>query len=101
LPGSFYVRAFVKNYSEAVGLDPEEVLRLYQHEVPASAAEQTVEPLAVRKPRRVKSQGSDRLGKIGFNLVMWSFLILIVLVVWYYASNKDDTEGTDKLDQSP
>ncbi|WP_424765726.1 RodZ domain-containing protein [Paenibacillus sp. sgz302251] len=93
LPGPFYVRAFVKNYSEAVGLDPEEVLRLYQHEVPAPpAAEQIAEPATVRPPRRVKSQSSERLGKIGFNVVMWSFLILIVVVVWVFVINRDADE---------
>ncbi|WP_169083021.1 helix-turn-helix domain-containing protein [Paenibacillus sp. PL91] len=89
LPGPFYVRAFVKNYAEAVGLDPDEVLRLYQHEVPAAPVEQIAEPLVVRAPRRVKSQSSERLGKIGFSVMMWSFLILIVVVIWVYAINRD------------
>ncbi|WP_138751527.1 helix-turn-helix domain-containing protein [Paenibacillus sinopodophylli] len=98
LPGPFYVRAFVKNYSEAVGLDPDEVLRLYQHEVPA-AVEQIAEPLVVRSPRKVKSQSSERLGKIGFSVVMWSFLILIVVVIWVYVINKD-TDGPKQVDNS-
>ncbi|REK76573.1 helix-turn-helix domain-containing protein [Paenibacillus paeoniae] len=100
LPGTFYVRAFVKNYSEAVGLDPDEVLRLYQHEVPAPAVETTTEPIPVRKPRKVKSHASERLGKIGFNLVMWLFLILIIVVVWYFVINKKD-ESPGKADNTP
>jgi transcriptional regulator with XRE-family HTH domain len=98
LPGTFYVRAFVKNYSEAVGLEPDEVLRLYQHEIPAAPVEQTVEPIPARKPRQVKSQTSERFGKIGFNLVMWLFLIVIVVVVWYFVINKntDDPKTVDE-----
>jgi cytoskeletal protein RodZ len=99
LPGPFYVRAFVKNYSEAVGLDPDEVLRLYQHEVPAAPVEQISEPIVVRAPRRVKSQSSERLGKIGFSVMMWSFLILIVVVIWVYAINRDSGD-TNKVDNS-
>lgn len=99
LPGAFYVRAFVKNYSEAVGLDPDEVLRLYQHEIPAGPVEQIVEPSVVRAPRRVKSQSSEWLGKIGFNVMMWSFLILIVVVIWMFVINKDDGER-EQLDNS-
>jgi transcriptional regulator with XRE-family HTH domain len=98
LPGSFYVRAFVKNYSEAVGLDPDEVLRLYQHEVPAAQKEQSAEPIPVRAPRRVKSQSSERMGKIGFNVMMWCFLILIFVVVWMFVINRDPNPA-DKLDQ--
>jgi len=100
LPGTFYVRAFVKNYSEAVGLDPDEVLRLYQHEVPAPAVEPSSEPIPVRKPRKVKSGASERLGKIGFNIVMWCFLILIVVVIWYFVINKDN-ESPSKADNTP
>lgn len=95
LPGTFYVRAFVKNYSETVGLEPDEVLRLYQHEIPAAQVEQAVEPIPARKPRRVKSQTSERFGKIGFNLVMWLFLVVIVAVVWYfYINNGSDEPNT-------
>ncbi|WP_168122188.1 helix-turn-helix domain-containing protein [Paenibacillus sp. HB172176] len=95
LPGTFYVRAFVKNYSEAVGLEPDEVLRLYKHEVPAPNIQQAAEPIPARKPRKMKSQKSEKLGKIGFNVLMWSFLVLIVLVIWYYAINKkSDPPGT-------
>jgi len=100
LPGTFYVRAFIKNYSEAVGLNPEEVLRLYQHEVPPSLSQQEhTEPIAARPPRRVKSIKSERLGKIGFNIVMWCFFILIIVVVWYYAISSQTGEP-DKLDPS-
>lgn len=101
LPGNFYVRAFVKNYSEAVGLDADEVLRYYQHEVPAVAqAEQSSEPLPARKPQRMKSPASEKLGKVGFNLLMWSFLILIVAVVWYYALN-NNTDSPEKVGNTP
>jgi cytoskeletal protein RodZ len=99
LPGPFYVRAFVKNYSEAVGLDPDEVLRLYQHEVPAAPVEQISEPIVARSPRRVKSQSSERLGKIGFNVMMWSFLILIVVVIWVYVINSD-SDAPKQVDNS-
>ncbi|MEF2244495.1 helix-turn-helix domain-containing protein [Paenibacillus sp. IITD108] len=100
LPGTFYVRAFIKNYSEAVGLNPEEVLRLYQHEVPPSPSQQEhPEPIAARPPRRVKSIKSERFGKIGFNIVMWCFFILIIVVVWYYAISRQ-ADDPDKLDPS-
>ena len=44
LPGNFYVRAFIKSYSEAVGLEPEEVLRLYRSVLPEPAPELVSEP---------------------------------------------------------
>ncbi|MFX3634279.1 MAG: RodZ domain-containing protein [Candidatus Pristimantibacillus sp.] len=98
LPGTFYLRAFVKNYCEAVGLDPDEVLRLYQHELPASVTDQIVDPVTTKPPRRVQSQSSERISKLGFNVMMWSFLILIVVVVWIFFVNRQDDapKQTDK-----
>ena len=34
MPGSFYVRAFIKQYAEAVGLDPEKLLDNYRSDIP-------------------------------------------------------------------
>lgn len=109
LPGTFYLRAFVKNYCEAVGLDADEVLRLYQHEIPASVTDQIVEAVPARQPKRVQSRSSERISKLGFNVMMWSFLILIVVVVWVYFVNQksgdpkeiDNTNITDQASPAP
>ena len=34
MPGNFYVRAFIKQYAEAVGLDPEELFEEFKNEIP-------------------------------------------------------------------
>ncbi|WP_336772220.1 helix-turn-helix domain-containing protein [Paenibacillus sp. MMO-58] len=109
LPGTFYLRAFVKNYCDAVGLDAEEVLRLYQHEIPASVTDQIVEAVPARQPKRVRTRSSERISKLGFNIMMWSFLILIVVVVWVYFVNQkadnpkeiDNTNITDQASPAP
>ncbi|MFD0671668.1 helix-turn-helix domain-containing protein [Cohnella sp. GCM10027633] len=90
LPGSFYVRAFVKTYAETVGLDAEEVLRLYQKELPKSASVEigSVEPRM--QPKRRSVQHNDRWGKVAVSLLMWAFPILIAAVIYiYYANTKD------------
>jgi len=93
LPGSFYVRAFVKTYAETVGLDAEEVLRLYQKELPKPPTVETQAAEPRIKPRRRSVQHNDRWGKIAVSLLMWAFPILIAAVIYiYYANNKDATE---------
>lgn len=100
LPGSFYVRAFVKNYAEAVGLDAEEVLRLYNKEIPSSVPEQQViEP--VQRPRRAtQSQTSDRISRWGFRALMWSFLLLIIVLVYIFAIKQPTKDKVDSADQT-
>jgi cytoskeletal protein RodZ len=101
LPGSFYVRAFVKTYAETVGLDAEEVLRLYHKELPQTSSSESVlaEPARIKAGRR-SHQHNDRLGKVAVSLLMWAFPILIVVVIYiYYSNNKDP--NTQELNSNP
>jgi cytoskeletal protein RodZ len=97
LPGSFYVRAFVKTYAETVGLDAEEVLRLYQKELPQPPSTETVRTEPRIKAGRRSVQHNDRWGKVAVSLLMWAFPILIIVVIYIYlAGNK--SPGTKELE---
>ncbi|WP_052476217.1 RodZ domain-containing protein [Cohnella kolymensis] len=101
LPGSFYVRAFVKTYAETVGLDAEEVLRLYQQELPKATAPETVlvQPQIKSSSRSV--QHSDRWGKAAVSLLMWAFPILIAVVIYVYYINTKSAEPNELAPQTP
>ncbi|MVO99089.1 helix-turn-helix domain-containing protein [Paenibacillus lutrae] len=107
LPGSFYVRAFIKSYAEAVGLDPNEVLNMYQGTIPAAPPEPAVE--TIRTPRRSSSaRNTDRLSRWASTVMVISFVVLIGAIVYYFVvvNNKGPNEGsisdpvrvTDKAD---
>jgi cytoskeletal protein RodZ len=90
LPGNFYVRAFIKSYSETVGLDSEEVMKMYRNVIPAAVHEHNVEPI---RSRRRSSGPSDKFGKWASAILMWSFPLLIIGVIYYYFYSSYETEN--------
>lgn len=81
LPGNFYVRAFIKSYSEAVGLDPEEVIRLYRNVIPQAAPETKIE---TNRKNRQKSIQSDRYSKWASTILMWCFPLIILIALYIF-----------------
>lgn len=85
LPGSFYVRAFIKSYSESVGLDPNEVLGLYGKAIPAPTVEAVAEP--IRRRKRNDTRSTEKLSKWASTILMLSFVLLILGVLYYFIGN--------------
>ncbi|PZE22386.1 helix-turn-helix domain-containing protein [Paenibacillus xerothermodurans] len=108
LPGAFYVRAFIKTYSEAVGLDPTEVLQMYKSVNPGPAVEH-VEP--VRSKRT--SRNTEKIGRWASTVMMIAFVVLIMGIIYYYINttysgdqtdanpNEEPTRVTDKIEPAP
>ncbi|MBJ6363445.1 RodZ domain-containing protein [Paenibacillus sp. GCM10012307] len=97
LPGNFYVRAFIKNYAEAVGLNTEDMLELFKKEVPSITIEPTPDP--VMMPRRAASRTADRFNKWGFTLMMWLFFILIVVIFYIFVLRTPEDNANKTADQ--
>ncbi|GAA0837283.1 helix-turn-helix domain-containing protein [Bifidobacterium pullorum subsp. gallinarum] len=101
LPGSFYVRAFIKTYAEAVGIDPDELLEGHKQDVPKSEPEATMEPVIQKRASR---PSAERNMKWLPTLLMWTFPILIVVVIYLVAINsnepKDENPPVSNNDQS-
>ncbi|GGH59867.1 XRE family transcriptional regulator [Paenibacillus silvae] len=97
LPGSFYVRAFIKTYAETVGLNPDELLEGHKKDVPAEAAEATMEPVIQKRANRPVER-SNRWMSVA---LMWTFPILIIVLLYVYmANNKADDTNPQGLDDT-
>ncbi|WP_309476932.1 RodZ domain-containing protein [Bacillus sp. ISL-34] len=96
MPGKFYVRAFIKQYCEAVGLDSEEIFEQYKSEVPSVYSEELPEQLSRVQSRKTIPAGDSKvvemLPKILAAVLIIGAAVLIWVLVLNYMSNPDNDD---------
>lgn len=94
LPGSFYVRAFIKTYAEAVGVNPDELMEEHGN-VPAAPVDTTMETVIQKRSRKPET---ERNAKWLPTLLMWTFPVLILVVIYLYAISSADKPESSTAD---
>ena len=82
MPGSFYVRAFIKQYAEAVGLDADEVLTEYRKDIPEMQKEEVAQSFSQSPSRRsMKATSSNKMMETMPKIIVALFAIVIIIVI--------------------
>ncbi len=83
MPGSFYVRAFIKQYAEAVGLNPNEILKQYQNEIPVSQVSDVAQSFSQNHNRRklVNTASSSRVMESVPKIIVGLFVVVIIIIM--------------------
>lgn len=98
MPGAFYVRAFIKQYAEAVGLDADEMLSLYRHssggheiEKEEKALPATTLTRSTKRSPKTSKQVNEAMPKVIFAL----FIIVIIGVIYFLWINGESKKQQD------
>ncbi|GLB46669.1 XRE family transcriptional regulator [Philodulcilactobacillus myokoensis] len=83
LPGDFYVRAFVKQYADSVGLDGRELLNDYDAKLPNTKSDDYVNKVSEDKleTRTAQNKSNDRFTAIKKYIPIASIVIVVVLII--------------------
>ncbi|MBB6282231.1 helix-turn-helix domain-containing protein [Geobacillus subterraneus] len=82
MPGNFYVRAFIRQYAEAVGLDPDELFEQYKQDIPQSYQDDIPQPLSrVKTRQQLSAEGAKWLDWLP-KLIAAAVVIGAAVLVW-------------------
>lgn len=101
MPGSFYVRAFIKQYAEAVGLDAQEMLSLYrENESSEQMKEEEIQRSAPQLSQKAGFMKSGRMNEILPKIIAALFIIVILAVVIFLYKHQANTTKPDEVGTS-
>lgn len=101
MPGSFYVRAFIKQYADAVGLNAEEILETYKSELPGTSNNQVSQSMTSSPSRRKISKGpSTKMMEAMPKIIVGLFIIVIIVVIWVLMQSKNSAVP-NAVDETP
>jgi cytoskeletal protein RodZ len=83
MPGKFYVRAFIKQYAEAVGLDPDQLFEQYKNEIPTTYNEELPEQLSRVQTRKSISPDTSKILDVLPKILFGIFILGAVALIWY------------------
>ena len=89
MPGAFYVRAFIKQYAEAVGLNGDELLESYKTDIPSPTNDDVSKSIPATPSRRsLGGRTSNKFMEAFPMIVVALFIIAIIVIVWILYQNK-------------
>lgn len=84
LPGDFYVRAFIRQYAQVVGLDGKELLAEYHQDVPETNSDEYVENSIDNKTEELKKTTNSKKGMLKNQMpriILGAGVVIVIIYV--------------------
>ncbi|MFJ7638521.1 RodZ domain-containing protein [Peribacillus sp. NPDC097225] len=102
MPGKFYVRAFIKQYCEAVGLDPDEIFEEFKSDVPSVYSEELPEQLSRVQTRKTIPAKDSKFVEMLPKILGVIVVIGVAILIWVLVSNSmSKSNDNDKKSDKP
>lgn len=100
IPGKFYVRAFIKQYAETVGLDADLVFEEYRSEIPSVYDEDLPEAISRTQARRQVSRGASRFFEVLPKIILAVFIVGAVVLLWYFVQKGVENQAGEAVNEA-
>lgn len=100
MPGTFYVRAFIKQYAEAVGLDADEILDEFKKEIPHQQKEEVAQSISQSPTRRkLNTRSTNRMLETMPKFIVGLFIVVTLVAAWFLYQQKMASDQPDELEE--
>jgi cytoskeletal protein RodZ len=96
MPGKFYVRAFIKQYAEAVDLEPEILFEEFNSEIPNTVNDDIPGHLSRVQTRKSLTDNSSKVLDVLPKVLISILVIGIIAFVWYLLAQKNAANLAEK-----
>lgn len=104
LPGDFYVRAFVKQYADTVGLDGNELLKDYEDELPETKtseySEHITQAVETRSSHHRTAEKMENVRRKYLPTMIIAIIVIIILVIIWIVAIARNHDNSTQIDRS-
>ncbi|MGM0523158.1 MAG: helix-turn-helix domain-containing protein [Bacillota bacterium] len=102
IPGNFYVRAFIREYAQAVGLDSHALMDEHKSELPETLTTDTRDFTTLKRSRtRAKVKDKSPFQMLLPTIFVLLLLFLIGFIIYEFVLTSDETAPTTPVEDNP
>lgn len=101
IPGKFYVRAFIKQYAEAVGLNPEQLFEEFRKDVPSTYNDEVSDKLSNIKPQRELPKPASKVLELLPTILIIGGILVVIAIIYVIVQAVNHDSGQKNNQTTP
>lgn len=101
IPGKFYVRAFIKQYAEAVELNPEQLFEEFRKDVPSTYNDEVSDKLSNIKPQRELPKPASKVLELLPTILIIGGIIVVIAIIYVIVQAVNHDSGQKNNQAAP